>query len=66
MVIKGNGVNDKASAAGIRRLQERKLVTAPKPAPFTSRFIEANGLKLHYLDYGTEGPRRCSACTAVR
>jgi pimeloyl-ACP methyl ester carboxylesterase len=30
-------------------------VTAPKPAPFTSRFIEANGLKLHYLDYGTEG-----------
>ena len=26
-----------------------------QPASSTSRFIEANGLKLHYLDYGTEG-----------
>jgi pimeloyl-ACP methyl ester carboxylesterase len=25
------------------------------PAPHTSRHIEANGLELHYLDYGTEG-----------
>jgi pimeloyl-ACP methyl ester carboxylesterase len=25
------------------------------PAPSTSHFVEANGLKLHYLDYGTEG-----------
>ena len=25
------------------------------PAPHTSRYVEANGLKLHYLDYGTEG-----------
>jgi pimeloyl-ACP methyl ester carboxylesterase len=25
------------------------------PAPHTSRHIEANGLKLHYLDYGTAG-----------
>ena len=24
-------------------------------APHTSRFVEANGLKLHYLDYGTPG-----------
>ena len=24
-------------------------------APSTSRFIEANGVKLHYLDYGTAG-----------
>jgi pimeloyl-ACP methyl ester carboxylesterase len=28
---------------------------ALKPAPHTSRFVEANGLKLHYLDYGTAG-----------
>ena len=27
----------------------------PKPAFSDSRFIGANGLKLHYLDYGTEG-----------
>jgi pimeloyl-ACP methyl ester carboxylesterase len=27
----------------------------PQATPHTSRFIEANGLKLHYLDYGTEG-----------
>ncbi len=26
-----------------------------QPAPSTSRFIEAGGLRLHYLDYGTEG-----------
>jgi pimeloyl-ACP methyl ester carboxylesterase len=26
-----------------------------EPAPHESRFVEANGLKLHYLDYGTEG-----------
>ncbi|MGE5526229.1 MAG: alpha/beta fold hydrolase [Rhodospirillaceae bacterium] len=25
------------------------------PAPSTSRYVEANGLKLHYLDYGTAG-----------
>ena len=25
------------------------------PAPYTSGFVEANGLKLHYLDYGTAG-----------
>jgi pimeloyl-ACP methyl ester carboxylesterase len=25
------------------------------PAPSSSRFIDANGLRLHYLDYGTEG-----------
>jgi len=25
------------------------------PAPSTSRYVEANGLKLHYLDYGTPG-----------
>ena len=27
----------------------------PRPAASASRFVEANGLKLHYLDYGTEG-----------
>jgi len=25
------------------------------PAPFENRFIEANGVRLHYLDYGTAG-----------
>jgi pimeloyl-ACP methyl ester carboxylesterase len=30
-------------------------MNSPIPAPHTSRYIEANGLKLHYLDYGTEG-----------
>ena len=25
------------------------------PAPYTSRFVDVNGLKLHYLDYGTAG-----------
>src|SRR3954471_24517386 len=25
------------------------------PAPHVSRFVDANGIKLHYLDYGTEG-----------
>ena len=28
-----------------------------KPATGTSRFVEANGVKLHYLDYGTAGQR---------
>ena len=28
---------------------------APEPAAYTSKFVEAGGLKLHYLDYGTEG-----------
>jgi pimeloyl-ACP methyl ester carboxylesterase len=27
----------------------------PEVAPYSSRFIEAGKLKLHYLDYGTEG-----------
>src|SRR3990167_4873481 len=26
-----------------------------KPAPNTSGFVEAGGLRLHYLDYGTAG-----------
>ena len=25
------------------------------PEPFEDRFIEANGVRLHYLDYGTAG-----------
>ena len=25
----------------------------PQPAPYTSRFVEAGGLRLHYQDYGT-------------
>ena len=28
---------------------------APKPASYTSRYVEAGGLRLHYLDYGTAG-----------
>jgi pimeloyl-ACP methyl ester carboxylesterase len=27
----------------------------PQPAPYSSKFVEVNGLKLHYLDYGTAG-----------
>jgi pimeloyl-ACP methyl ester carboxylesterase len=44
-----------------RRIRRRehstgqKTVTAPQPASATSRFAEANGVKLHYLDYGTAG-----------
>lgn len=30
-------------------------MNTPHPTPHTSRHIDANGLKLHYLDYGTEG-----------
>jgi pimeloyl-ACP methyl ester carboxylesterase len=30
-------------------------MNSPRPAPHTSRYIEADGGKLHYLDYGTEG-----------
>jgi len=26
-----------------------------QPAPYTSRFVDAGGLRLHYLDYGTPG-----------
>jgi pimeloyl-ACP methyl ester carboxylesterase len=29
--------------------------SALTPAPHASRYVEANGLKLHYLDYGTPG-----------
>ena len=29
--------------------------TLPRPAPFTDRYVEAGGLRLHYLDYGTAG-----------
>jgi pimeloyl-ACP methyl ester carboxylesterase len=29
--------------------------TVPQAAPFTSKFVEAGHLKLHYLDYGMEG-----------
>jgi pimeloyl-ACP methyl ester carboxylesterase len=32
-------------------------MTALIPAPSTSRFIETNGVKVHYLDYGTAGRR---------
>jgi pimeloyl-ACP methyl ester carboxylesterase len=30
-------------------------MNSPRPTPHTSRHIEANGVRLHYLDYGTEG-----------
>jgi pimeloyl-ACP methyl ester carboxylesterase len=32
-----------------------RIANAPQPAPYESRFIEAGGLRLHYLDYGTAG-----------
>jgi pimeloyl-ACP methyl ester carboxylesterase len=28
---------------------------SPQPAPYTSRFVEAGGLRLHYQDFGTAG-----------
>ena len=28
---------------------------ALRPAPFTSKFVDARGIRLHYLDYGIEG-----------
>lgn len=30
-------------------------MTIPQPATGTDHFIEVNGIRLHYLDYGTEG-----------
>ena len=32
-----------------------RAADSTQPAPSTSRFIEAGGLRLHYLDYGTAG-----------
>ena len=41
------------------RLNTDASIDHPKngiqPAPHTSRFVEAGGLRLHYLDYGTAG-----------
>jgi pimeloyl-ACP methyl ester carboxylesterase len=28
---------------------------SPDPAPFEDRYVDAGGLRLHYLDYGTQG-----------
>jgi hypothetical protein len=33
----------------------RPAQAAFRPAPFENRFIEANGVRLRYLDYGTAG-----------
>jgi pimeloyl-ACP methyl ester carboxylesterase len=35
----------------------RKKMTSLQPADATSHFVEANGVKLHYLDYGVAGRR---------
>ncbi len=35
----------------------REIVTDLQAATGTSHFVEANGIKLHYLDYGTAGRR---------
>jgi pimeloyl-ACP methyl ester carboxylesterase len=32
-----------------------RLEDPPQPAPYVSRFVEAGGLRLRYLDYGTAG-----------
>src|SRR5689334_3412933 len=32
-----------------------RLSDTPQPTPYTSRYVEAGGLRLHYLDYGTPG-----------
>ena len=41
----------------VRANTERSIATDAglTPAPSNSVFVEANGLELHYLDYGTEG-----------
>jgi pimeloyl-ACP methyl ester carboxylesterase len=31
------------------------MAGAPQPAPYTGRYVHAGPVKLHYLDYGTEG-----------
>jgi pimeloyl-ACP methyl ester carboxylesterase len=38
-------------------LKKTKAISehAPEPAPYTSKFVDAGSLKLHYLDYGTAG-----------
>ncbi|MGZ5089513.1 MAG: alpha/beta fold hydrolase [Burkholderiales bacterium] len=38
-----------------RKQTEVPADRVPEVAPYTSRFVEAGKLKLHYLDYGTEG-----------
>lgn len=42
---------------GVRapRAEARAEQKPARPAPYVSRYVDANGLKLHYLDYGTEG-----------
>lgn len=45
----------------------RREKEAPQAAPHTSHYVEANGLNLHYLDYGSEGktPVLCLHGSAV-
>jgi hypothetical protein len=37
------------------QLNPKVQSNAVQPAPYTSRFVEVDGLSLHYLDYGTAG-----------
>src|SRR5262245_4268408 len=51
--------NIRHRASGEIMTRQRKTEYSPggeyQPAAFTSRFVEAGGLRLHYLDYGTAG-----------
>lgn len=49
----GQHTQSKASPAHATNIDSRR--DDIRSAPHTSRFVEANGLKLHYLDYGTQG-----------
>jgi pimeloyl-ACP methyl ester carboxylesterase len=46
-------MSERAHLKKAKRLTEN----APEAAPYTSKYVEAGHLKLHYLDYGTEGRR---------
>jgi pimeloyl-ACP methyl ester carboxylesterase len=41
----------RAASSGVAKTE------SPQAAAYTDRYVEANGLKLHYLDYGGEGRR---------
>jgi len=43
------------NASPTDRERQPRPAKTPSAAPHVSRYVEANGLKLHYLDYGTAG-----------
>ncbi|MES2562648.1 MAG: alpha/beta hydrolase [Pseudomonadota bacterium] len=42
-------------AESARHKTSRPVKETPQPASFEARFVQAGGVKLHYLDYGTQG-----------